>query len=51
MIWIGIAVNLAFYAAFFITFCDESISETTNILILIAAMIMTMLIKQELKDN
>ena len=51
---LGLAVNVGFYAAFFVTFFDESVSETTSLLLLIAAMVMSILINQglnELKDN
>lgn len=50
---LGSAVNAGFYVTFFVTFFDESVSETTSLSLLIAAMVMTILIKEihELKDN
>lgn len=51
---LGLSINLVFYAAFFLTFADESVNETTRLLLLIAAMIMSILVNQgirELKDN
>lgn len=51
VIILGAIINLGFYVTFFMTFTDKSVNETTSLLILIVAMIMTILLKQELKNN
>lgn len=50
MVFVGIFINIAFYFAFFVSFFNKSVDNTDTLLILIAAMVMTMLIKQELKN-
>ena len=50
MVFVGIFINIAFYFAFFVSFFNKSVGDTDALLMLIAAMVMTMLIKQELKN-
>ena len=50
IIILGLVVNSGFYIAFFVSF----VNETPDLLLLIAAMVMSILINQglnELKDN
>lgn len=51
---LGVCLALAFYVCFFVTFFNENISEESNMLLLVIALQLTTIVKQnlkELKDN
>lgn len=50
MTLLGICLALAFYILFFVTFFDEKISEESNLLMLVVALQLTTMIKQNLKE-